>query len=243
MNQKDLRAGTEKTRKLVDSPDDELGQEKPYVVYVTDEIGEVEGTMDVTYEYSRYSVYIYEEIVEPKAYTDLFHIIRSAKSTDKLDFYINSHGGDLDTICAFSACFQECLAEITTIVDGNADSAAFVLVCMGDVIRISEVSQMLAHNVRISTNLNTINNVNSFINTSKYNYSKLLKKYCSKILTDDEIDNIIKNDAEIQLTSDDVIDRLRNNVNMEMLDDTVAAVLPKGDDEITETKKEKEKNK
>lgn len=238
MNQKDLRAGTEKTRKLVDSPEDELGQEKPYVVYVTDEVGEVEGTMDVTYEYSRYSIYIYEEIVEPKAYTDLFHIIRSAKSTDKLDFYINSHGGDLDTICAFSACFQECLAEITTIVDGNADSAAFVLVCMGDVIRISEVSQMLAHNVRISTNLNTINNVNSFIVTSKYNYSKLLKKYCSKILTEEEIDNITKNDAEIQLTSDDVIERLRKSPKMEMLDPVTAAVMPKGDDEI-----EKEENK
>lgn len=200
------------TKKILKNKEEEDEQKLPYVIYINEETGRLDRLEDVEFNYTRYSVYIYEDIIEPREYTDLFHIIRCAKSTDKIDFYINSHGGDLDTICAFSACLQECLAEVTTIVDGNADSAAFVLVCMGDNIRISEVSQMLAHNVRISTNMNTLNNVNQFITTSKYNYTKLLNKYCNKILTQEEIDNIIKNDAEIQLTSDDVIERLNNYV-------------------------------
>jgi len=183
-------------------------KETPYTVYVDELVGEVEGSLDMTYSYNKYSIYIYNEIVSPKEYTDIFHLIRNAKSVDRIEIYINSPGGDMDTVCSFSSCFEECLAEVTTIVDGNADSAAFVLLCMGDVLRISEMSSMLAHNVSISTNLRTLNNVNSYINNSKQIYNKLLEKYCSKILTKKEITDIIHNDAEIQLSSEEVIKRL-----------------------------------
>lgn len=189
--------------------EEEEPKEIPYTIYIDDLIGDVEGTVDMTYSYNKYSIYIYNEIERPKEYTDVFHLIRNARSVDKIEIYINSPGGDMDTVCSFSSCFEECMAEVTTIVDGNADSAAFVLLCMGDVLRISEMSSMLAHNVRISTNLGTLNNVNSYINSSKQMYNRLLKKYCSKILSEQEIHDIIHNDAEIQLSSEEVINRLK----------------------------------
>lgn len=187
--------------------EDEL-KETPYAVYIDELVGDIDGSLDIQYTYNKYSIYIYNEIVRPKEYTDIFHLIRNAKSCDRIEIYINSPGGDMDTVCSFSSCFEECLAEVTTICDGSADSAAFVLLCMGDVLRISEMSSMLAHNVRISTNLGTLNNVNSYINSSKQMYNRLLEKYCSKILTQKEINDIIHNDAEIQLSADEVIKRL-----------------------------------
>lgn len=160
------------------------------------------------YPYYEFSLYIYDILMDPIYYAELFHILRSAKFGDIIYIYINSPGGDINTLCSFSSVIEETNASVITYVDGSADSAAFVLAFMGDEIVFSEFSQMMAHYISMSINKTNMANLEKYARNTKIMYKGMLKKYCSKVLSEEEINSICENGTEIHLSSEECKERL-----------------------------------
>lgn len=155
-----------------------------------------------------YSLYIYAPIELPDIYTDAFCLIRNACDTDEVHIYINSPGGAVDTLCAFSAVLDDCKAEITCHVDGSAESAAFVLAFMGDKTLISDCATMVAHNQRFATPITDVANILKYIENTTGIYMNMLQKYCYKVLTPKEIKSICKDGNEVHLSCKDIAVRI-----------------------------------
>jgi len=178
----------------------------PWSMYISEKSAAVEDYPE--YSYLEFSLYIYDSIIDPIYYAEVFHILRLAKPGDIMHIYINSPGGDINTLYSFSAAIEETEAAIITHVDGSADSAAFVLAFMGDEIVFSEFSQMMSHNVSMSTSRMDMANIEKYSKITKETYRRMLEKYCYRVLSEDEITNICENGMEIHLSSKECDERL-----------------------------------
>lgn len=178
----------------------------PWSMYVCEKTTALEDYPE--YSYLEFSLYIYDTILDPIYYSEIFHILRLAKPGDLMHIYINSPGGDINTLCSFSAAIAESEAFIATHIDGSADSAAFVLAFMGDETFFSEFSQMMSHNVSMSTSRMDMANIEKYAKITKETYRGMLEKYCNKVLTSEEITNICENGMEIHLSSKECEERI-----------------------------------
>lgn len=174
------------------------------------------------YTYLEISLYIYEEIIEPVYYTEIFNMLRSTKYGDVVHIYINSPGGFTDTVSAFSSAIEESEAVTIAHVDGCAYSAAFILAFICDEVYFSEFSQMMSHNVMLSMSRSNAANTEKYLKTSKSVYKGMLEKYCKKILTQEEIDSICEDGTEIHLSATECKERLEKwkESNLEKDNDT-----------------------
>ena len=178
----------------------------PWSMYISEKTGLVENYPE--YSYLEFSLYIYDSIIDPIYYAEVFHILRLAKPGDIMNIYINSPGGDINTLCSFAAAIEETDAAIITHVDGSADSAAFVLAFMGDEVIFSEFSQMMSHNVSMSTSRMDMANIEKYAKITKETYRGMLEKYCYRVLTSEEITSICNDGKEIHLSSKECDERL-----------------------------------
>ena len=71
--------------------------------------------------------YLYGEILEPIEYTEMVHSIRYAEVGQQILIHINSVGGCLSTCLSIVNAIRSSAAIITTIVDGEACSAAAMI--------------------------------------------------------------------------------------------------------------------
>lgn len=195
-----------------------------WCMYVSERTSSLENYPE--YSYLEFSLYIYDELISPIFYAEIFHIFRLAKPGDVIHIYINSPGGDISTLCSFSASIEETNAAVITHIDGSADSAAFVLAFMGDEIELSEFAQMMSHNVSMSTSRTNMANLEKYAKNTKIMYKGMLEKYCYRILTQDEINSICENGTEIHLSSKECEERLKKWEESQ----------PKTEEEISEKK-------
>lgn len=156
-----------------------------------------------------YSVYIYNEIFEPSYYSRLFQLIRNLNETDQLHIHLNSPGGSLYTLIAFVNVIQDCKAHVTMIVDGFAESAAAVLAFVGDTTIVRVHSSMMFHNIH-TTNLflQDSGKIKANIEYLHKVYKNMLITFCSKILSKNDIKNIIENGAEIYFSGEEILKKL-----------------------------------
>lgn len=178
----------------------------PWTLFASEKVGSFEDYPE--YIYLSYSLYIYDAIVDPIYYSEIFHILRIAKPGDVFHIYINSPGGDLNTICSFAAAIEETEAIVVAHVDGSADSAAFCLAFMADETIFSDFSQMMTHNASLSTSPMDMANLKKYVNNSTVTYKGILEKYCSKVLTQEEINQICDEGREFHLSAKECNERL-----------------------------------
>lgn len=178
----------------------------PWTLYSHDDVGNIENYP--TYVYTEYSLYIYNQIMAPQYYTELFHIMRNTAVGDIFHIYINSPGGDMTTLQAFGSVLEEMNAYVCCHVDGEAGSAAFVLSFMGDDVTLSEFSQLMTHNQHLTISRTDMANIKKYTDNSTEIYRKMLEKYCLKILTHEEIESICNDGREIHLSAHDAEKRL-----------------------------------
>ena len=156
-------------------------------------------------------VYLNDEIVETLHYNVLFNFIRKISNiVDSINFYISCPGGDMETLQVFLNVIEEakenCL--ITCTVQGEASSAASVLALAGDVTYFGEFSYLMFHNISMSIhNQKEHGAIIRSMDTMKLIYEKMLRKYCSKVLTNKEIKSILEDGKEIYLVSDEARER------------------------------------
>lgn len=193
----------------------------PWTIYTKESVGQMENYP--LYPYTEYSLYLYNQIMSPEYYSEVFHILRNANKGDVFHIYINSPGGDMTTLQSFSSAIDDSEATIICHIDGEVGSAAFVLAFMGDSIMISEFAQLMTHNQHLSVSRTDMANLKKYTDNSTAIYRNMLHRYCSKILSDDEISAICDDAKEIHLSAEECAARLeaweKNNNETTELDD------------------------
>ena len=182
-------------------------EQTAWSLYFNDNIGQIEDYP--AYPYMEFYLYLYTSIMAPEIYAQLFHIMRNTNVGDEFHIYINSPGGDMSTLCSFSAVIEDTDATVICHIDGEADSAAFILAFMGDQIIFSEFSQMMTHNQRLGISGTDMANLLKFTQNSTSVYRNMLEKYCSKVLTKQEINDICMEGKEIHFTAEECANRLK----------------------------------
>lgn len=182
---------------------EESGEVYPWRLYITTEGNTV-----------FYSLYLYDEIREPMHYVKLFQILRNISTKCKLNVYINSPGGYLTTLVAFANIIDEIRskAHTTMIVDGFADSAAAILAFIGDETIIHDHASIMFHNIHSSgVFVQDGSRVKANIEAMLHIYKNLVIKYCSKVLTKQQIKNIIEQGSEYYFSGPELSKKLKQN--------------------------------
>lgn len=98
-------------------------------------------------ELRQFNCYLLKEITEPCAYIDLIQLLdQEDPETSQVQIIINSPGGNLNTTIQLISAMKNSQIPITTILQGEAHSAASMIFLAGDSFMITKDSSMLIHN-------------------------------------------------------------------------------------------------
>lgn len=170
--------------------------------------------------YNFVEIYLSEEIHEPIYYVDLFNVLRSLEDGDKVTIYINSPGGDFETMNQFVNIMNGCKAEITTIVEGSAFSAAAIIWINGDILEMNEYAGVMFHPVQGNLQ-GALTSIPKTIEFTQRIYRKHFENRARIILSQEEIDKIMTEDSTLWITSDELYERIEkySGVDLDKLSD------------------------
>ena len=137
-----------------------------------------------------YDIYLTNEITHSSyEYNDLLLTLRRCHEEDDIQIYINSGGGALPTTFQIINAMGQCKAPITTILDGNAHSAASLLFLSGNAFVFSDSSAMLCH--YFTTGIHGKGHeVSDYITFAEEHYKQLFKNIYNHFLTEKELEEM-----------------------------------------------------
>lgn len=154
-----------------------------------------------------YHIYIQEDVGELEEYVKLFHILRTAKNTDKISISINSFGGYLHTAMQIYNAIKKSKAEITTILEHMAYSAGSMIFMAGHIKKVMPHSGMMIHNYYGEIE-GKGNEMQLEIEFEKKSYERLFKSIYKYFLAEEEIQQMLDG-KDFWLTDKEIKRRLR----------------------------------
>lgn len=156
---------------------------------------------------SQVSYYICGDIVEPQYYTELFHTLRTASSTDLVYLHLNSPGGDLNTGLQIINNMRASQARVVTILEGRAYSMAALIFLCGDELIVHDTCQLMFHTY--SGNFAGKGNEQQaeVLAVSSW-FEKIMRRLCVPFLSENEIKQILKG-SDVWMDSDEIHHRLQ----------------------------------
>lgn len=157
------------------------------------------------------SYYLCGEIAEPQHYTELFHTLRTASTTDLIYLHLNSPGGDLDTGLQIMNNMRASQARIVTVLEARAYSMAALIFLCGDDLLVHDNCQLMFHTY--SGNFaGKGNEQQAEVDAVSHWFEKIMTRICTPFLTTTEVEKILKG-ADVWMDSDEIrrrLNRLRN---------------------------------
>ena len=92
-----------------------------------------------------HTIYIVDEIIEPRAYAEVIDILVNANDNDIVVQMLNTPGGNLDTTIMLLDAFSTTQATTFSRVTGMAASAGSILMLATDSLSISDLSSVMIH--------------------------------------------------------------------------------------------------
>jgi ATP-dependent protease ClpP protease subunit len=153
-------------------------------------------------------IYIYDEIGPEVDYVDFVHALRYAPEGQEITIHINSPGGNLNSCLSIINAIDASAANITTVVDGEAASAAAMIWLSGHnkIIASTHVCVMLHGASTGFGHAKTADIKNSTTATERI-VESLLDDLTEGFLTDDERSDIRKG-VDVYLTGSDIVARI-----------------------------------
>ena len=152
------------------------------------------------------SYYVSGEICEPQCYTELFHTLRTASSTDLIYLHLNSPGGDLDSGLQIINNMRASPARVVTILEARAFSMAALIFLCGDELIVHDNCQLMFHTYSGSL-AGKGNEQQAELKAISHWFEKVMSRICSPFLSDIEIDKILKG-GDVWMDSDEIRRRL-----------------------------------
>jgi ATP-dependent protease ClpP protease subunit len=150
--------------------------------------------------------YLSGTIEGPENYIDWFDQIRNATGQDTITIHINSPGGSLATALQFYRVLGETAATVVASIEGEAMSAATIIMMQADAYLISPHSMFMFHNYSGGA-FGKGGEMMDQLEFERLWSTNFLHDVYKDFLTEDEVNNILDN-RDIWLTTDEVSERL-----------------------------------
>ena len=157
-----------------------------------------------------YTMFIDDEINQPSNYRDEFDVLHSAQKGDEIIININSSGGQLDTTLQFISAINSCQGHVITQLAGQACSGAAMILLSGHEIRVSHLSEVMAHSVTAGYH-GKVSDVVAFAVHHEKHTTAIMTDIYGGFLTEDELSDL-HNGREFWMQSDEFLARLDNKV-------------------------------
>lgn len=140
-------------------------------------------------------------------YASYFDVIEKAREQDEIVFYFNSGGGSIHTLNLFLNALRRCKSKYVLARVNYAASAAALLALFCDNIEFNTNATLMLHTFS-SVEFGKGQEIESSFTHSKQEYEGLIKLICSKILSKEEIEQLL-NGKDFYFNGKEAIDRLK----------------------------------
>lgn len=156
--------------------------------------------------------YLYGEIEDDiEKYSDLLNILKTASEIDTVMIYINSEGGSMRMALQIINSMLSSACKTVTSLEGEAISAASMIFLAGEEYIVNDNCSFMIHTYSGGMR-GKGNELFSQLEHVHANVKKVLHKFYSKILTEEELEQMIEG-RDIWMDSDKLIERLEMNSN------------------------------
>lgn len=172
-----------------------------------------------TLQLSVHHFYIFGEIEDDiNIYSDLLHVLKTSSEDDTVVLYINSEGGSLRMAIQIVNSMLTSRANVVTVLDGDAYSAATVIFMAGKEYIINPNCSFMIHNYSAGF-IGKGHEIRTRVDHVNDQVAKMMRTFYEKILSEDEIDDVIAG-RDIWMDSDELIARL-DKVEEEIVKESV----------------------
>lgn len=179
-----------------------------------------------------YTIFLDEGIGEPSKYRELVSILFGANEGDKINIFINSPGGRLDSANAIIEGLKVTQATVIGHVIGDCHSAASMIALNCENLAVYDSAECMVHTASFGAGGST-GNVKSHVDFTHSQVEKLLDNTYKYFLTEDELVDL-KKGCEFYFNADEMRERVqRRHEALEAegevteLDDTISDVEEK----------------
>jgi len=157
-----------------------------------------------------YDVYLGETFDSPTEYTDLLHKLSRASKEDTFTFYLNSYGGRLDAGIQLGAKLRTTKAHTKTIIEAPCYSMGAIFPFMTSEVEMLPHAFLMFHMYSTGSGRQKGNELELSLAASTRLFHGLLVDYCSKLLTKEEIKDIVDG-KDLYLDTNEVSRRMKKS--------------------------------
>lgn len=169
-----------------------------------------------TYNVNDYTLFIDDDIVEPSYYREILHVLRAATDSDLVNIQLTTSGGSLETSVMILNAINACQANVTLTLDHQASSGgSMIMMSSVDEYKIMPYSSMMVHYASLYGVDGKASDIESYMRFLRSNTNELFEALYKGFLTEDELNNVMYNGAELYFNSEEIITRLNNKNNPE----------------------------
>lgn len=161
-----------------------------------------------------YTINFFHDFDDPRLYRSYFKVLDEAHEEDDIIFYFNSPGGDVTTLNLFLNALRRCKSKNILARVNYAASAAALLALYCDNIEFNVNATLMLHTwsgIRYGKS----QEIEADLTHSKKNYESMLRYICKKILTDEEIEQML-NGKDFYFDGEEAVKRLKARASEKM---------------------------
>lgn len=154
-----------------------------------------------------YSVYLNEEIGDPKNYRDVFNLLRESGEDDHIILYLNNYGGYVHTGIDIVNSIRASHGKVYTCMTGPCYSMAPLIVLAGDKVFVEQDVFMMFHDYS-GASRGKGHEMTAQILHEKPHFDAMFERLAKGFLTKNEIKDI-NNGQDLYLDRDQILKRLK----------------------------------
>ena len=155
-----------------------------------------------------YTINFWHDFDDPRNYIPYFKILQEAHEEDQIIFYFDSPGGRVDTLNLFLNALRRCRSKYVLARVNYAASAAALLALYCDNIEFNTNSTLMLHTYSGGYR-GKGQEVQSEVEHYGKNYNELNKYILQKILTDNEIQELLDG-KDFYFTGEEAVKRMKS---------------------------------
>lgn len=141
-----------------------------------------------SFEVNLVDVYLDEPIIATPYYRELIHYMNNMEEHDRLNIYIDTVGGDLNSTLALTSAMHTSEGEITVFVTGQASSAGSIIALSAPSLVLGENARFFIHSASYGTGFAKQGDIEAHVEYSKGMLRDIMTKAYKGFLTDSEIE-------------------------------------------------------
>ena len=141
-----------------------------------------------SFEVNEVDVYLDEPIGPIPYYRELIHYMHNMQEHDRLNLWIDTPGGNLDTTLALTSAMHSSDGEITVFVTGQASSAGSIIALSAPSLVLGENARFFIHSASYGTGFAKQGDIEAHVEYSKGMLRDIMTKAYKGFLTDAEIE-------------------------------------------------------